>query len=249
MDDTRLGLIVRALRRRLGWRQIDLARRSRVRQQEISNVERGRLAMVRLGTMRRITRELTGKVEFELTWRGGLADRLLDERHAALVERVATVLLAAGWQVLPEVSFGTGYGSGSIDLLAWHEASRTVLVIEVKTELTSIEETLRRFDVKVRNASETAARVLGWRPVTVSSLLVVAEGTTARRIVATHRATFDARFPSRGVALRRWLRNPTGRIAGLWFLPIAPAGGGTRGAGGSHRIRRPKSLPPEAVTR
>jgi hypothetical protein len=35
------------------------------------------------------------------------------------------------------------YGErGSIDLLAWHSETRTLLVVELKSELTSIEETL-----------------------------------------------------------------------------------------------------------
>jgi hypothetical protein len=51
---------------------------------------------------------------------------------------------------------------GSIDLLAWHESSRTLLVIELKTELTSVEETLRRHDSKVRLAPGIARERFGW---------------------------------------------------------------------------------------
>ena len=38
-------------------------------------------------------------------WRGGDLDRLLDEAHAGLVERVAQLLRRLGWQVLVEVSY------------------------------------------------------------------------------------------------------------------------------------------------
>ena len=74
------------------------------------------------------------------------------------------------------------YGErGSIDLLAWHEASRTLLVIEFKTELTSIEETLRRHDSKVRLAPGIARERFGWDPAVDARLLVLPEDRTARR--------------------------------------------------------------------
>src|SRR5258705_11974097 len=98
MDDRRFGLAVRALRRRLGWRKRDLALGARVRQQEVSDVERGRLESKRVGVIRRIGAALDAGTPLDLQWRGGVIDRLVDRRHAALVERVAAVLAAAGWE-------------------------------------------------------------------------------------------------------------------------------------------------------
>ena len=62
-----------------------------------------------------------------------------------------------GWEVVPEVSYSTFGERGSIDLLAWHQATRTLLVIEIKTELTSIEETMRRHDRRSRLAATVVA--------------------------------------------------------------------------------------------
>lgn len=43
MEEPRPGLVVRALRRQRGWRQLDLARVAGVSQSTVSDVERGHL--------------------------------------------------------------------------------------------------------------------------------------------------------------------------------------------------------------
>ena len=48
------------------------------------------------------------------------------------------------WILAPEVSYSIFGERGVIDILAWHPTRRALLVIELKSELTSIEETLRR---------------------------------------------------------------------------------------------------------
>ena len=54
MDDRTVGLVLRALRRRRGWRQIDLAVRAGCSQAVVSQVERGQLARSTLATLRRV---------------------------------------------------------------------------------------------------------------------------------------------------------------------------------------------------
>ena len=54
MNDVATGRALRALRRRLHLRQIDVARRAHLSQQLVSKVERGRLSCVSVGTLRRI---------------------------------------------------------------------------------------------------------------------------------------------------------------------------------------------------
>jgi hypothetical protein len=169
-------------------------------------------------------------------------DRLLDERHAGLGEAVSRSLTADGWEVVPEVSFSIFGERGSIDLLAWHAATRTLLVIELKSELTSIEETLRRHDAKVRLASRIAEERFGWRPVAVGRLLVLPEGRTPRRHVERHTTLFQRSYPARNVTVRRWLRDPAGLpIAGLWFLSASDGASAMRVAGPRKRIRGAKS--------
>src|SRR4029079_17838803 len=90
----------------------------------------------------------------------GDIDRVADEGHAALVGLVAALLEGLGWQVRPEVSFSVFGERGSIDLVAWHPTARILLVVEVKTSLNSVEETLRRHDLKVRLFSPVCGRAL-----------------------------------------------------------------------------------------
>lgn len=91
--------------------------------------------------LRRHSRALDAEVVVVIRWRGGEIDRLMDEGHASVVGWVMALLAGLGWETAAEVTFAVRGERGSIDVLAWHAASRTLLVVEVKTELTSLEET------------------------------------------------------------------------------------------------------------
>jgi hypothetical protein len=124
-----------------------------------------------------------------------------------------------GWEVQPEVSYSIYGERGSIDLLAWHPSTCTILVIEIKTELVSVEETLRKHDEKVRLAPRIAAERLGWAPVgSVGRVLVLPDLSTPRRRVARHAAALGAAYPTRGSAARAWLREPVGALSAVVFI-------------------------------
>lgn len=238
MDPIRVGRIVRVLRQRQGWRQVDLARAAGVSQPVVSRLEAGQLRSLPVGTVEAILEALGARGRFEVSWRGGELDRLLDERHAWLVGQVVRRLERFAWEAQVEVSFSVYGERGSIDVLAWHAASRTLLVVEVKTELTSIEETLRKLDAKVRLAPQAAVDRFSERPRVIARLLVLPDVTTARRRVAQAASVLDAAFPIRGQAVTEWLRRPVGGVAGLLFLPpIRGGNGGWRGGCDSARRR------------
>lgn len=181
-------------------------------------------------------------------WRGGDVDRLLDRGHAALSERMVREFEALGWVVRPEVSFSEYGERGSIDLLAWHPTSRALPVIEIKTELTSVEETIRRHDTKVRLAAKVGRERMGWAASTVSRLLVLPDERTPRREVERHERLFRGAYAQRGWDVRRWLRSqavagpPQSSLAGLLFLP---SNGQTRtGRALSARKRIASARPP-----
>ena len=69
--------------------------------------------------------------------------------------------------------------------------------------------------------------------------LVIADTMTSRRRVARLASTFEAAFPVRGHAVRRWLREPTAPVAGLLFLTYAPPGSGRKARSVRERVRRP----------
>ena len=244
MDDVRLGWRVRVVRHRLGWRQQDVAVRAGVSQDTVSRIERGRLDALQVRTLRAVCRALDIELAQEIRWRGGDLDRLADEGHAALVAAVCRTLERTGWVVQPEVSYSVYGERGSIDVLAWHPGARIVVVIEVKTTLTSIEETLRRHDAKVRLAPGVARERFGWDAAGVGRLLVLPDVSTARRRVARHDGVLVRRYPLRGPAVRAWLRDPVPGSGLLLFLSPTLRVVGSNGAVASRRVRtrnRPES--------
>jgi transcriptional regulator with XRE-family HTH domain len=238
MDDQRAARAVRALRHRLGWRQVDLARTARVSQASVSLLERGRVDGLSIRALRRLCSAMDADVVVLVRWRGGDLDRLLDERHARLGEVVARTLERLGWEVAPEVSYSVYGERGSIDLLCWHAPSRTLLVIELKSELTSIEETLRRFDVKRRLATRIAIERFGWNAAIVGRLLVLPNDRTARRRVAAHALLLERALPNSPAEVRRWLRDPSGSLEGILFVTDNDDPRGRHGRRARKRVRR-----------
>lgn len=238
VDDVRLGIRFRVLRHRLGWRQRDLAARADVSQGLVSLVERGRVDAISLGKLKRLARELDAELFPHLRWRGGDLDRLVDEAHADLVGRGVAILRSTGWDCRVEVSYSIFGERGSIDVLAWHATARVVLVIEVKTELVSIEETLRKHDAKVRLASRVVSEQFDWRPNAVARLLVLPSLATARRRASRHGVVLASTYPMRGRELRAWIVSPSGSAAGLLFVGSGENGRDRKLAIGRKRIRK-----------
>jgi transcriptional regulator with XRE-family HTH domain len=260
MGDLRTGRIARALRQRLGLRQIDVADRAGLGHDSVSRLERGRLDGLTLGTIRRVFAVFDSEVVILARWRGGEIDRLIDRRHAELGMNLVQRLEPFGWMLSPEVSFAEYGERGSIDLLGWHAASRTLLVVELKTELTSVEETLRRHDVKVRLAVRVARTRFEWEPAVVGRLLVLPDDRTPRRHVERHDVLFSRAYPMRGSALRRWLATPVGSPigrrgpqlggradggvpgpAGILFLSSADGARLRQAVSPRRRVRRPRT--------
>jgi len=153
-----------------------------VTQATISAVERGHAQTLSPVMLQRIAGVVDARVRLVLSWRGGDLDRLTDERHARLASEVARLLRSMGWEVQAEVTFAIGREGGSIDLLAWHAATRTLLVVETKTVLASSEELLRQLDTKTRLGPVIAAR-FGWRPQATGRMVVLPASRTNRRHV------------------------------------------------------------------
>jgi len=221
MDAVRLGLLVRALRRRRSWTQVRLAAEARVSRSTVQLVERGGADDLTGATLRRIAVALGARFDHRLLWQGEALDRLLDHDHARLVEHVVRWLREAGWDVIPEVTFAVRAERGSIDVLGWHAASRTLLMVEVKTVVPDMQALLAGLDRKAR-LSPFIARERGWVSVFAAGrLLVLPADRTARRRVVEHAATLAAALADRTVAVRRWVRAPHGPTAGITFVPDA----------------------------
>jgi transcriptional regulator with XRE-family HTH domain len=219
VDTRRVGRSVRALRLRADQRQADVAIEAGCSRQLVGAVEAGDLGSVTIGALDRIVAALGASLEVTVRWHGEGLDRLLDAAHAELVEGAVRRLRNAGWETAVEVSFNIRGERGSVDVMALHRSSATVLVGEVKSVVPDAGPMLFTLDRKARLAPDIA-RTLGWPCRAVGRVLVIGDTSTTRRRIAALGATFAAALPSRSVAVRRWLGDPAGPIAGLWFLPL-----------------------------
>jgi transcriptional regulator with XRE-family HTH domain len=241
MEDGRLGLAIRALRRRRRWRQSDLARAAGVSQATVSLLERGHLEDATVRVVRKVVATLEGRAAFDVRWRGAALDRLLDERHAALGSKVVEALIAGAWEPQVEVSYSSYGERGSIDVLGWHAETRSLLVVELKTDVASVEELLRKHDEKVRLGPRIALERWNWRPVVVARVLVLPEDGTSRRRWAAAQKLLSTAMPSSTVDVKRWIREPRGPLAGVWFLPLSGRSSASKSFGSRERVRCAKS--------
>jgi transcriptional regulator with XRE-family HTH domain len=224
MDDQRLGATIRLLRRRRGWRQVDLGRMAGMSKTPISRLERGHLDGLTIGALRRIAAAVDLRVDQVPRWRGGEVDRMLNRRHSLLHETFARHIGSfSGWIFRPEVSYSIYGERGVIDMLAWHEARAMVLVVEFKTELVDVNDLVGSMDRRRRLAIRIG-QDLGWRPVAASSLVVLVGSRTNRRRAAEHRTVLRAAFPFDGRHLSAWLHDPREAVAMLAMWPDVPVG-------------------------
>ncbi len=221
MDDQRFGTVIRSVRLKRRWRQLDLAARAGVSASTISRVERGHPGSLSLDMIRSIGAALDVRVELIGRWRAGDLDRLLNARHSALHDEVARMFRdrLPEWILAPEVSFSVYGERGIIDIVAWHPGRRVLLIIELKTDIADVNELVGTFDRKRRLAS-AVAKERGWDPATVSGWVIVAAGRTNRMRIAAHGAMLRAAFPMDGRGIKGWLKSPTGTVSALSMWPV-----------------------------
>lgn len=245
MNDQRVGAAFRAVRLRRGWRQKDVGAKGHVSPALVSLIENGRLERVSPAALRRVASVLGVRVEVSVRLPAGEIDRLLNAGHAILHEELARYLSTLpGWIHAPEVSFAIYGERGVIDILAFHEPTGSLLVIELKTELVSLEDLLSTMDVRLRHAARIA-RERGWLARSVSAWVVVADSDANRRRVGSFRALLGSAFPSDGHAIRKWLRQPEGTIRSLSFWAKFSGGNAKQRMVTRKRVRVPK--PPNSA--
>jgi transcriptional regulator with XRE-family HTH domain len=209
----------------------------------VSYLERGRLEATSLATLRKVAATLEIRIDVIARWRGGDLERLLSARHSLLAGAVIATLNDLGWQTAPEVSFSVYGERGFIDLLAWHAPTRTLLVIELKTEIVDAGELLGILDRKTRLAAGIA-RQRGWSPRSVGTWLVIADSSTNRARVKVVEALLRAALPADGRQIKAWLRTPTGHIAALSFFQNLNPSSAKQEVASRKRVRRaqPRSM-------
>jgi DNA-binding XRE family transcriptional regulator len=238
MSDLRVGRIIKSVRLHEDRSQADVTAPVGVHRSVMTDLEAGRLEDVSLRTARRLCAQLEIELVVEARWRGGAIDRLLDRGHAAIVEVVVERLQAAAWVVEPEFTFNFFGDRGSVDVLGWHPRYRALLIVEVKTAITDLQDLLMTMSRKVRVVPPMVRTERGWDRSAFGRLLV-ASGTTANRgVIERHRSIFDAAIPGRTAAARAWLRTPVGDFAGVWLVSTAAVAHGEKRSSRTRRSGR-----------
>jgi transcriptional regulator with XRE-family HTH domain len=193
-----LGTAVRDGRLAVGWSQAAFARRAGVSRAMVAMVEAGNVNVtVDVAGQLLSILGLTIQVRVDAPF---VAGRQRDAVHARCLGQTRRRLAADGWLTAGEVEIVEGRSRGWIDVLAFHPATRTLLVIEVKTEihdLGQIERTLAWYG----RAAWSASKRLGWRPRRVERcVLVLATEANDARLFA-NRVALAASFPVRSADL------------------------------------------------
>jgi hypothetical protein len=225
-------------------RQEDVAVAAGASRAAVSRIERGQLASLPLDRLRVLAGVLDIRLGVVAHWRGGEASRVVNERHSRMHELVAARLTGLPeWTFASEVTYSLMGERGVIDILAWHAPSRTLLVLELKTEITDPAGLVAQVDRYSRLAVRVA-RDRAWHPLRIGTWVLVAESDLNRRRLARHRTMLRNAFPLDGRFLRGWLRDPAAKSAGGGGLRGGGGGGG--GGGGPHAGSAPERGGPHA---
>lgn len=233
MQDMRLGALFRVIRVRKNERQQDVAARAGISPAAVARHERGNLQTTSVRAVR-VHGEALG-LRVELTVRGPVDERLLDEEHAAVANYLKHWLESLGWVVAAEQSYSEYGERGRIDLFCWHPEREVVLVVEIKTEIRDAQEVLGSLDIKARLA-KTIARKRGWNARSVAVLLAITE--TDRNVAwVTRLDALFATYRVRGAAARRWLAGPSAEPTHLLLVVKPREAGLETWRNGRERVR------------
>jgi transcriptional regulator with XRE-family HTH domain len=239
VDDAKLGAAIHAVRIRSKMTQAEVAKVAGVRRYDVSRAEQGKLNHLAVGALRAIAAAVGMWIDLAPNWRGANLERLINGAHAALQEAVLRFLNGIdGWVALPEVSFSIGRERGVIDVLAWHAATRTLLIIELKTLLVDPADLAMTMGRRQRLALEIAS-TQGWAPVHIATWVIFTDTRTNRRQVTEHRDLLQVLVGLDGRTVKSWLRAPTGPMAALSFWDEPMAMIRQRISGKPHRSARP----------
>ena len=167
----RLETTLKALQRRKGWSRARLGQAIGASQQRVSRLEAD-IRRIPLGLLEAWATELGAFLAVDLRVSGERP--LSDANHAALQNRLAAQLRRHWWLVMTETSFNHYGDRGRIDVVAFHSPLRILLVIETKTRIQDVQDTLGRLDIKKRIAP-ILARDRGWDVAAIVPAFVVRE--------------------------------------------------------------------------
>jgi len=211
---------VRTIRHAVGETQAELGGRVGCSQAFISNVETARAEALTIESAASIIDALGGRLEVVIVGPLLAGSRQRDAGHARCLAAVDTRLRRAGWLTDLEASIGDDQVRGWIDVLAYHETSGLVLVVEVKTELHDLGDIQRTLGWYEREAW-AAARQRGWRPRAIRSVLVVLHTAAVDDRIGDNPELIRRAFPARASEVQRMVDGGAA-IAGRGLALVDP---------------------------
>jgi transcriptional regulator with XRE-family HTH domain len=216
-----VGRRVREARTLIGWSQRELAAKARVSQAAIWRLETAQPGPVDLAVVERLLAALGLRATVSIE------DRHLDDRrrqadgvHAVLNGFGARRVGRCGWATETEALIGGPVPRGWIDLLAFRGADRALLVDETKSDIPDMGALQRSLAFYEREARGVASE-FGWRPLTVTVLVLGLDSEVMARRLADNRLLVAEAFPGDVSAMAAWLTDPAAPRPRGWTLALA----------------------------
>jgi transcriptional regulator with XRE-family HTH domain len=213
--------LCRDQRRRLRLTQAELGRRVGVTRGHIANIELGR-SDPSLELMERIATALD--LEIDLVARPPMvvgAERQRDLVHARCSGYVDRRFRGAGWLTAREVEIVQGRWHGWIDLLAFDPGAGTLIVVEIKTQVTDIGALERQVGWYERSAFRVA-RGNGWQPRRVEVWVLALASLEVEATLRVNREVLAGAFPARARQMRGLLERVEHPVMGRGLALIDP---------------------------
>jgi transcriptional regulator with XRE-family HTH domain len=209
---------IKEARALVGWTQRDLASRAGVSQATVCRAEAGSAASLDMILAGRLFTALGLRSQLEVDdFRLDDRRRQQDGLHAMVNGTSARRHEHDGWLTAMEVMIGSDVPYGWIDLLAFRETDRALLVQETKSDIPDMGRLQRSLAFYERSAPGVA-RALGWDAVSVTVLAVVLDTEAVARRLADHRDLVVRAFPASVRSTAAWLADPCASRPQGWTL-------------------------------
>lgn len=219
---TRIAPMITEARRLLGWTQSTLATHAKTSQSMVSRIEAGRASPLDVLVVERVLVALGMRITLNLEARH-LDDRRRqrDGVHARLLGYEDRRLVADAWgTALEQEITGRERTRGWIDLLAFRQTDRALIVNETKGDIEDMGALQRSLAFYEREAW-AAARRIGWYPRSVTVLCVALDSETVAARIDANRDLVSRAFPARAADTAAWLASPTVPRPRGWTLAVA----------------------------
>jgi transcriptional regulator with XRE-family HTH domain len=205
---TSVARTIRGARTLVGWTQRELASRAGVSQATVWRAESGAAASLDMIVVGKLFSALALRSQLEIDdFRLDDRRRQQDSLHALVNGRSARRHEEDGWLTALEVMIGGEVPHGWIDLLAFREADRALLVQETKADIPDMGGLQRSLAFYERSA-RAVARVLGWDARSVTALVVALDTEAVARRLVDSRDLVARAFPAPVRSTAAWLVDP-----------------------------------------